>query len=71
MTNYDKIVQNFSIEKCAEMMVHEILVDEGDYDMDDEYQSFYVTCWTFDDTTIYDSPQEAIEDCIKWLMVEI
>ena len=40
MTNYDKIVQNFSIEKCAEMMVHEILVDEGDYDMDDEYQSF-------------------------------
>ena len=72
MTNFEYITTN--INYLANLLVHETLVDDGDYDIEDNYVPFYETYYVFnkDDgqSDLYWTREDAIEACIEWLKSE-
>lgn len=74
MTNYQRISNGLTVEKLAELLVNETVVDDGYYGYDgvDEYwvenwRSVYTSCANDE---YYDDFEDCKRDTIEWLRNE-
>ena len=64
MTNYEKIIQNMTVEDLAKMLITERTI----FDWNDEFELYFTLD---DDQCGFCSEEDAIEAQIKWLKQEV
>lgn len=74
MTNYDKILNDMTVEKMADYLIKDVLIDNGDWGYDgydeyyvENYQTFFTTPANDDEYWDY---EECFENTVLWLKEE-
>ena len=69
MKNIDYIIQ-LPIDKLSKLLVQIEMIDDGDYDYEDNFESFYVEYYKSLDGYLYQTKDDCINANINWLNKE-
>lgn len=69
MTNYEALMKKMSIDAMSKLLIKTEMVDDGDYDMDDNWQSFYTEQYQCpgSEYNSFSYKEDAEKECLEWL----